>query len=283
MIIAKRLIFLFALLTACNTGNLKVIADLPVSLNEVSGITLDKTSDLIWMVNDSGNKPILYGVDTLGNIRKSFKIKAKNRDWEDLTMDDKGHLYIGNFGNNDNDSKGLSILKIHADSLVSNQKKIKPEIIAFTYPEQKKFPPKKSKRHFDCEAFFYFKDSLYLFTKSRAPKTPGITKIYKLPTKKGTYKAEYVNTFNTCKDDDCWVTSADISDSGDKLALLTENSVFMFSELNTDDFFASNVKQYKFDYKSQKESVAFKNDTTLYIADEYLGNNGGNLYEFPID
>lgn len=279
----KSLLFTFFLVAGCNTGKLKVIADLPITLSEVSGIAVDKTNGLIWMVNDSGNKAEIYGVDASGKISKTFKIKAKNRDWEDLTMDDKGHLYIGNFGNNDNDSEGLSILKIHADSLVSNQKKIHPEIISFTYPEQKKFPPKKSKRHFDCEAFFFMNDSLYLFTKSRAPKNPGKTNLYRLPATKGEYQAEFLNTFNTCEEDECWVTSADINASKTKLAILAENSVFVFSNLDTTSFFSSNVKRYKFEYNSQKESVVFKNDNTLLIADEYLGINGGNLYEFKID
>lgn len=283
MILTKRLIVFFLLVTACQTGNLKVVADLPITLNEVSGIAVDSTNHVIWMVNDSGNKPIIYGLDANGKINKSFKINAKNRDWEDLTMDNSGNLYIGNFGNNDNDSKGLSVLKIHADSLASNQKKITPEVIKFSYPEQKKFPPKKSKRHFDCEAFFYMNNSLYLFTKSRAPKASGEAHLYKLPTTKGKYDAEFIASFNTCDSDECWVTSADINAKGDKLALLTENSVFVFSELNPYDFFGSKVKRYVFDYSSQKESVAFKNDSTLYIADEYLGVHGGNLYEFAID
>ncbi|RNC87681.1 MAG: hypothetical protein ED556_00380 [Winogradskyella sp.] len=283
MLKAKRLIILALLVTNCDTGNLTTIIDLPIILNEVSGVETDAENSVFWMVNDSGNKPILYGLDSNGNIIKSIKIKAKNRDWEDLTTDPRGNVYIGNFGNNSNDSKELSILKISIDSIVADKTFITPEVIKFKYPEQKKFPPKKSKRHFDCEAFFYFNDSLYLFTKSRQPKKPGKTKLYKLPVTKGTYKAEYIDTFNTCDDSECWVTSADINAKGNKLALLTENSVFVFSNLKSSAFFKSDLKRYVFDYKSQKESVAFKNDSTLYIADEYLGVDGGNLYEFKID
>lgn len=273
----------FVLLIACDTGKLKVIADLPVTLSEVSGVETHSTSPLLWMVNDSGNKPIVYGVDRNGTIRRQLKIKAKNRDWEDLTSDTMGNLYIGNFGNNANDSEGLSILKISADSIASQKETIIPEYITFAYPEQKKFPPKKRKRHFDCEAFFFYKDSLYLFTKSRAPKAKGKTNLYRLPSIKGNYKATYMDSFNTCDDSDCWVTSADINTTGNKMALLTGNSVFVFSKLKGNTFFKSSYKRYIFDYHSQKESVLFKNDSTLYIADEYLGIDGGNLYEYPID
>ena len=280
----RRFIFIFILLVSgCDTGKLRVIIDLPITLNEVSGLAVNEANNLFWMINDSGNEPILYGLNRNGEINKTLKIKAKNRDWEDLTTDPSGNIYIGDFGNNDNDSKNLSILKIHSDSLKTTKESITPERISFTYPEQKKFPPKKDKRHFDCEAFFFYKDSLYLFTKSRSPKHPEKTNLYKLPSNKGSYIAKYVDTFNTCEDDECWVTSADINKKGDKIALLTENSVFIFSELNEADFFKSKVKRYIFKYKSQKESVVFKNDSTLYIADEYLGVDGGNVYEFILD
>ncbi len=257
--------------------------DLPFDLNEVSGIAIDKSNKVIWMVNDSGNKPLLFGIDGSGKISKTIKIEAKNKDWEDLTMDPSGNLYIGDFGNNANASKTLSILKIAADSLKNNPKTVVPEVIRFKYPDQKKFPPKKSKRHFDCEAFFYYQDNLYLFTKSRSPKQKGKTNLYTLPTKKGNYEATYISTFNTCEESRCWVTSADINAKGDKMAILTENSVFVFSNLNTSDFFKSDYKRYTFAYDSQKESVTFKNDSILYIADEYLGVSGGNLYSFKID
>ena len=279
----KYFFILCLLILSCETGDLKVIMDLPIDLNEVSGLETDAKKNLFWMVNDSGNKPILYCLNTAGEIIKAIKIKAKNRDWEDLTTDPKGNIYIGNFGNNDNNSEQLSILKITAKDLSKNKASIKPKIISFTYPEQKKFPPKKSKRHFDCEAFFFYNDSLYLFTKSRAHKNPGKTNLYRLPTTKGNYKAKYIDTFNTCDQSECWVTSADINAKGNKLALLTENSVLVFSKLKGNKFFTSDYKRYEFEYASQKESVAFKNDSTLYIADEYLGVKGGNLYEYRID
>ena len=256
MIKFKRLIFLLLLTVSCETGNLELLIDLPLGLSEVSGIAIDRPNNVIWMVNDSGNKPILFGIDGSGDIATTIKIKAKNRDWEDLTMDPRGNLYIGNFGNNDNDSKKLSILKIAADSLKNFPKTVVPEVINFRYPEQKKFPPKKNKRHFDCEAFSYYKDSLYLFTKSRSPKHKGKTNLYALPAKQGNYEAKYISSFNTCEESKCQVTSADINAREDKMAILTENSVFIFSDLNTNNFFKSDYKRYNFSYDSQKESSA---------------------------
>ena len=279
---AKILILFFFITLSCDTGHLKVIMDIPMELKEVSGLAIDEKNAVLWMINDSGNKPILYGLNTEGQIIRDIRIKAKNRDWEDLTMDPFGTIYIGNFGNNDNDSKGLSILKVSKDELLTSDN-IKVDRINFVYPEQKEFPPKKKKRHFDCEAFFFYKDSLYLFTKSRNPEDKGKTHLYQLPASSGNYKATYLSSFTTCSNDGCWVTSADINTKGDLMVLLTEGAAYLFSDFKDNAFFDGNVKRFPFNHRSQKESVCFKNDSTLYIADEYRGVDGGNLYEFHLN
>jgi hypothetical protein len=279
----KKILSLFCVLfVSCNTGNLVVVSDLPKSLHEASGIEKLNNSDLIWMINDSGNKSILYGLDTLGVIKKQLKIKAKNHDWEELTKDKSGNLYIGDFGNNANKRKNLVILKVMNYSLKSS-KAINVDKISFYYPEQKKFPPKANKMHFDSESFFHYNDSLFLFTKSRTKTDLGKTNLYKIPAKKGNHKAQFVSSFTTCSEHGCWITSADINEAENKIALLTEHSVFIFENFNSSDFFSGSVKQYPFNYDSQKESVIFKNDTLLYITDERSGPKGGNIYTLKIE
>lgn len=69
------------------------------NLNEISGIEYDKNGNL-WAINDSGNTTEIHQIDSLGNIERSINItNAKNIDWEDLTQDDFGHFFIGDFGN----------------------------------------------------------------------------------------------------------------------------------------------------------------------------------------
>ena len=64
----KLIIFLFLIIYGCNTGNLTIIADLPKTLNEVSGTETTINTDLIWMLNDSGNKAKIYAVNKKGKI-----------------------------------------------------------------------------------------------------------------------------------------------------------------------------------------------------------------------
>lgn len=279
----KKLIALFYIfLLACDTGNLTVVSDLPKSLKEASGLEQISNSNLLWMINDSGNKSILYGLDTLGKIKKRLKINSKNHDWEDLTSDELGNIYIGDFGNNRNERKNLRILKVSNKSLNSN-KEIDAEKISFFYPDQTKFPPKNKKLHYDCEAFFHYNDSLFLFTKSRTKKDFGKTNLYKIPAVKGHHEAEFVSSFNTCADFGCWITSADINSAENKIALLTEHSVWVISDFKATNFFEGTIVSYPFEHYSQKESVIFKNDTLIYVTDERSKGKGGKLYSFLLE
>jgi hypothetical protein len=268
---------LFLLLSCHSSGKLTILTDLPKVLKEVSGTETIKGSELIWMLNDGGNLPKLYGVSKKGKIQKEIYIKAKNNDWEDLTSDNDGNLYIGDFGNNLNKRKNLVILKV--DKKYIHKKNAEVEKIKFRYPNQYKFPPKKKDLFFDAEAFFYFKDYFYIFTKSRVKNKYGKTYMYKVPAKKGNYIAELTGEFESCKDLECWITSADISPKGDKIVLLSQKNILIFSGFKDDNFLSGKVKKIELKERSQKEGVCFKNNNTLLITDEKAHGSGGNLYE----
>ncbi len=270
------------LASTCKTSDLDVIADLPNTLKEVSGIEITANSDYIWMINDSNNTSDLYGVNTQGKIKKVIDIKAKNHDWEDLTSDDKGNIYIGDFGNNANKRDNLAILIVKADDLNSDQK-VEVDRISFSYEDQAKFPPKKKRMFFDCEAFFYYNDHLYLFTKSRVKDEFGLTNLYKLKAKRGHQTAKLMGSFKTCSAHKCWVTAADISNDGTKMVLLTEKAIWLFTDFADDDFFGGSVREIPYEHRSQKESICFISNDEVYVADERAQGEGPNLYKINLD
>lgn len=272
---------LFLFLSCQNYGQLTLIADLPNDLKEVSGTEIVPKSEFIWMVNDSGNKPILFGLDAKGKIIKEIKIKAKNHDWEDLASDEKGTIYIGDFGNNSNKRKNLSIIIVEQNEL--DEKKAEVDEIEFEYPNQFEFPPKNKNKYFDTEAFFYFKSALYLLTKSRVAGNYGKTTLYKIPAKKGKYTAEIIAEFESCKERECWITSADISPNGEKVVLLSQKKVLIFSDFKGDQFFSGELTTINLRYRSQKESITFKDDHTLLITDESARGAGGHLYSLKLE
>ncbi|WBX74041.1 hypothetical protein PG913_02005 [Tenacibaculum pacificus] len=272
----------FISLISCeNFGGLKVLVNLPKKLEEVSGIEQIKHSKLLWMLNDSGNKAIIYGVNTDGKIIREVAVNAKNNDWEDIASDEKGNLYIADFGNNDNKRKNLKILKINHQDLLEKDI-VDVEKIKFSYASQNNFPPKKKKRFFDAESLLYKNGFLYIFTKSRVKNSYGTTTLYKVPAKKGNHIAKRISTFETCNALPCWITASAISSDGKKIALLNSQSVFILTDFNDDDFFSGNIKEFSLGHISQKESVTFKDNNTLYIADEKAHGKGGKLYEFSL-
>ena len=113
---------------------LEKIAKLPDSMKEISGLCFLNDTVLVGH-NDSGNEPILYFLNLQGQkIHQVEVLEAKNNDWEDITADGKGHLYIGDVGNNNNSRKKLRIYKVSTWNIL-NKKMVKCEEIEFNYDE----------------------------------------------------------------------------------------------------------------------------------------------------
>ena len=164
----KPIFILIILSFSCNTGKLDVIAEIDNDIDEASALEILKGSKLLWTIEDAGNKNYLYGLNLKGHIKKKIKItNAKNNDWEDLTSDNYGNIYIGDFGNNNGDRTDLEIYRFEK-SLVpsSGAANISPQSITFAFEDQVDFSSN-SNTNFDCEAMVYFNDSLHLFTKNR--------------------------------------------------------------------------------------------------------------------
>ena len=257
-----------------------VICILPDKLDEVSGIEMKPDTNTIWVVNDSGNAAVIYSIDTSCSIGREIEIDKKNRDWEDLTLDSNGNLYIGDFGNNGNRRDNLRIIKIHESEFQSETPDV--EVIKFRYEDQKAFPPSKSKRFFDCEAFFYMDGHLYLLTKSAVKQAYGETRLYKLPAEKGSYVAEKIGAFTTCDNSNCRVTSADLSPDGKTLAVLTYDELLLFSNFSGEQFLEGALRRIPLGYPTQKEGVCFSDNETVIVVDEDNRHNGGWIHRFNI-
>lgn len=264
-------------------SKLTIITELPKELNENSGIVSFNTNNA-WFIEDGGNTDNIYQVDYQGKIIKNLDVKgAKNKDWEDLTKDDQGNVYIADIGNNESKRKDLVIYKIPNPELAKGAK-IESEEIKFYYPEQKKFPPKKKHLCYDAESLFYRNDFLYIITKNRAHPFNGEAFIYKIPAKKGNHKAKLVDTFSLCKDwNTCQITSADISPNGKKLALLSYGKLFIVTDFKGDNFSNGTIKTIDLGTSNQLESICFLDEKTLLLSDEKKGPTGRNLYSYKLD
>jgi hypothetical protein len=264
--------------------NFSVVSSLPINIKEASACEISKSSPLIWTVEDHNNRNVLFGFNEKGELMKEITItNVENNDWEDLTSDDEGNLYIGDFGNNDNDRENLAIYKINAVNLNKNEVKAE-SIVKFYYPEQTEIPSKKKDRIFDVESFFIHNNKFYLFTKNRSSKFDGTTVLYEVEnnsTQKLT--ATKIGSFVTCEEfNHCAVTSADISPNKDKVAILSSDKVWIFTNWKGNNFFSGNVEKIELNHHTQKEGLCFKDQNTILMTDEGDKKIAGNLYELKV-
>lgn len=267
--------------TAC--AQMRVVSHLPPELEENSGIIATGTNRL-WLHNDGGNPPLLYLLDTTGQIQRRFYIQnAQNKDWEDIAYDrQRGHFYLGDFGNNDNNRRDLHILKI-ANPEQSASDTIPAEIIRFRYPQQTAFPPDRSELQYDAEAFMYYEDYLYIFTKCRTKPYSSITRLYQVPCTAGEHEAVLLDSFDTRQAS--WyssVTGADCSPDGSKVALVSGGKIWIFSQFEGNQFFKGQVKALSTPGFTQKEAIAFINETDLYVSDERSILGQARLYRLSL-
>lgn len=276
-----KIILLGIILMSCRTISepLEKLFSFPNDLSEISAVEMTRKSDWIWTLEDSGNEPKLYAFNLQGQETNTLTIKnIQNTDWEELTSDDEGNLYIGDFGNNNNMRQDLCIYKINASQLRNKEADVAAKI-GFNFPEQTQFPPDDAHKYYDLEAFFLFGDRFYLFTKNRSSESDGTTFMYTVPNIPGNHAAKLVGEFKTCHDfHDCAITSADMSPDGKKVALLSNSHVWIFSDFKSDHFFEGKVQQIDFADFTHKEGICFAGNSKLFVTDERKKNKGGNLY-----
>lgn len=264
-------------------SDLKELYSLPKKLKEVSGIAYFPDTDILYTLEDSGNKNAVYAINSKGELEKTITVSnAKNVDWEDITKDKSGNIYIGDFGNNDNERKDLCIYKVAKNQLKNDVAKAEYKV-SFSYPEQTEFPPRKKEMFYDVEGFFERGGYFYLFTKNRSKGFNGTAFIYKIKNASGAQKAVKIGEFKTCNNyNHCVLTSATISPDGKKVALLSHDKVLLFKNFKGDLFHKGTQTQIELNHFSQKEAIVFKDNNTLLIADEKTNKIGGNVYEFKL-
>jgi hypothetical protein len=262
--------------------DLKTEFSLPKKLKEVSGIALSQDQKTIWAIEDAGNKNVVYGLNRQGELVNDVLVEnAENNDWEDITKDVAGNIYIGDFGNNENDRQNLSILKLDLKSDSQRSTKV-IQTTKFHYEGQTEFPPKKSNLLYDCEAFVEKDGSFYLFTKNRSKGFDGTFLVFQIPNKEGDFEAKLIGKLKLEGGySDAAITSAAIN-SKNEIVLLTHKNIHVLSGFTANDFNSAKIQKMPLNHNSQKEAVVFVDDKTLLIADEKDKKEGGNVYQFTL-
>lgn len=133
----------------------------PRGLEECSGIVASRRHEgVFWAINDSGNAPALFAITVEGKLIAEYLVQAKNDDWEDLSIDDEGHLYIGEIGNNNAKKDALAVYRVdEPDPRAARKGAGAPLKVNRVW--RLKFPGEP----FDCESLFIHGGKGYLIPK----------------------------------------------------------------------------------------------------------------------
>ena len=258
--------------------NMEEISDLPSPLlNENSGLIYFENH--LWLINDGGNSPSIYVLDTLGNlIREVTVIGSSNVDWEGLSQNEE-HIYIGDFGNNSGSRDDLCIYEIDKENIMDpNITEVEAIKKPFVYANQDQFNWPLNEHNYDCEALIASNDSLYLFTKNWLNEE---VSLYVLPSNwTDTATAILKQNFNT----DGLITDAVRStESGLTLLLGYKNNganlytsfVWMLWDHDSFDFFGGNKRRIEIGSMftlGQTEGVAIMNGSNGFVSGEQISS-----------
>jgi hypothetical protein len=239
------------------------IGRLPRSVRESSGLARADTLGAFWTHGDGGTPAQLTEFGLPGAVRRRLDLAPlPNTDWEDLARDPAGRLYIGDFGNNRSQRRNLAIYRL---SLRGGRPVV--DTIAFRYADQAAFPPRRG-RNFDCEAFYYYQDTLHLFSKDRSLRQ--LTKHYVLPARPGRHVAMLRDSLRLGRP----ITAADVSPDGRTVALLGYGGVFFLSNSPGRRLFDGPKRFRALPRTGQAEGLVFLTDSTLLV-----DNEKGRLFE----
>jgi len=257
-------------------------ANLPNELQEISGLT--RGGARWWGHNDSGYDEEFFRIDPeSGDIFQKITLKnAKNKDWEDIASDGT-NLYIGDFGNNNNDRQNLGIYIVPLSWIGNSNSETVQEFewsfLPFSYVDQTNYTSQpEDSTVFDCEAMIYYNDRIQLFTKSRR----NYNTVHYV-VNPASNVADKLETF----DAQGLITGASLSPDGKLIALIGYDlrpfipTVFCWLlwdwPAGTDQFFAGNKRRIELGTAlqiGQVESIGFDGDRSGYISNEVTKFNG---------
>lgn len=230
-------------------------------ITESSGLIRSSlNSELYWTLNDSGNEPVLYAVDLSGRIHGRARIAGvRNIDWEALTIDGEGKLYIGEIGNNENNRRDLVIYVIKEPEPDVDQTVEVERSIPFHFPDQKAFPDAE-RMNFDAEAIFFHDGFLYVLSKHRSDTMTGL---YRLdPATSDVTKIDEIEIGSM-------VTDAAISVRG-RLAVLTYRGIHFFDVSEGVSLEGTEVYSLEFvpEVSKQSEGIAWGGDSIVFTNEQ---------------
>jgi hypothetical protein len=276
------LIFLTSIPQKTSTLSLDLIGEVKFdAVDEMSGIVKSRRfKNTYWVHNDSGDSARFFAIRRNGDpIQPATKMAysgilvpdATNIDWEDITIDGDT-LYLCDVGNNLNMRRDLTIYSVKEPNPEKERNAPLLARIPISFPDQTEFPPSKL-WNFDCEAVAAHRGKLYFVTKWRASaREPGNgASIYVLDKPRKDGESNIVKKLDTNANLGGWVTGADISPDGKRIALLVQApkaGVWIFDMTKGPRILSHPLGYVSFAKARQCEAICWDSPTRLIVTNE---------------
>lgn len=142
------------------------------SIKESSGLAASrKYPGVYWTQNDSGNGPYVFAIARDGKFIAEYPIaQARNTDWEAISVDDGGHLYVADIGNNDLKRDRALVYRVDEPDPAAAGPKGKGMALKVNRVWRLKYPGKP----FDAESFFVWEGKGYVISKLLSGRNAGL-------------------------------------------------------------------------------------------------------------
>lgn len=253
-------------------------------LKEVSGLVASRTHPgYFWTHNDSGDKPWLYLIDSVGHSIATFELKgAKHVDWEDIAIGPGpkkklDYLYVADIGDNAARRGKVVVYRVPEPDL----EYIKPghhELLSEVVP----LP------------FHYFDGARDAETLLIDPIDRNLVIITKRSPKVHVYVTSIDGEWNTSRTLDRLrripftnIVGGDLSADGSALLLKTYTKV-LYWKRETDhslaELFDGAPRELPYQLEPQGEAIAWSHDgTRYYTLSEERAGVAAILYGYPLD
>lgn len=231
-------------------------------VDEASGLASSSTlTGCYWTLNDSGNKPEVYLLNSEGELVSTIHLKGMfNRDWEDIAEGvgpdpKKQYVYVGDIGNNVKLGVDVMVYRFPVPSHIPSKKaEVKPDYLYLRYPDGPR----------DAESLMVDPISRHLYVISKREKQVGLYKIANLDFKSGeTAKMDKVLTLPYT-----WITSGDISKDGQHIIIKNDKRIFYWHRQHgesVEDAMSRPATELPYVPEKQGEGVTFKVDNSGYL------------------
>ncbi len=229
-----------------------------------------KHPGIFWTLCDSGNPPFLFAIETSGKLRATVRLDGvPNVDWEALAIDDQGHIYVGDIGNNHLKHLKRSIYRIDEPDRLDGKPPLEPQTVPVTGQWHYTYPAKP----FDAESLMIQDGLFWIISKA---KNLDETRLYRLPIEPVS-STQVIEEVGKLAPEMLMIADASISPDGQRLALVNKFYTVLYTLPNSKitDILTNQPTYYEYDlYKV--EGCAWEGDDLILISEDR------RIYRLPL-